>query len=725
MRARKQFTDDVIVGMLKQLGAIGDMVGAGSATELGLTKLYTGTGSNTDGTITQKAITEALNGKLSSIATTLDGQLKFKDSEGKSGIGIYTGDGSNVILGYNNTLTSGTILGTAKTETVVRSSGANDLYHMAGSTKYKILDSGNTVNATQTVGGLMSPTDKKKLDGIAEGANAYSHPESGVTAGTYRSVTVDKYGHITSGSNPTLGIADGGTGATTAKGAEYNILGDMPESTASITDNAIIVFKKTSPTATSGVTVYKKASLFWDYIKGKSDATYLALAGGTMTGNLVLPTGSSASTADGLVFGSNVARIASNNSGGLGFYSADAIYLRPGDGEVSSNYGLKLSTTDLSPSSTNSVTLGTSSLKWKNVYATTFTGALSGNASTASAMKSVQITSNTDLNTCQTVGSEYYCSANATALTLTNCPTDNAFHMRVGKHAGIYQELTEYMCANPKKYFRNFYNSTWGSWYRIYTSADKPTLSDLGVTATTTELNYVDGVTSAIQTQLDNKALKDHTHSYAGSASAGGSATSAVKLDTESAGDANTPVYFSGGKPVACTSLDLNTSGNAGTATTWATARIVNGMSINGSANRINYGVCSVSSATKAKTVAVTGFSLINGAEVTVKFSYVNTASAPTLNVNSTGAKPIYYKGAVIPTDYIVANGTYTFRYNGTQWEVVGDIGIEALKKSVADGKELLADAISEWEQADSSMSFPQREIQKDPPFTGRKHQFP
>lgn len=40
---------------------------------------------------------------------------------------------------------------------------------------------------------------------------------------------------------------------------------------------------------------------------------------------------------------------------------------------------------------------------------------------------------------------------------------------------------------------------------------------------------------------------------YAGSASAGGSATSAVKLDTAAAGSATQPVYFSGGKPVACT----------------------------------------------------------------------------------------------------------------------------------------------------------------------------
>lgn len=44
-------------------------------------------------------------------------------------------------------------------------------------------------------------------------------------------------------------------------------------------------------------------------------------------------------------------------------------------------------------------------------------------------------------------------------------------------------------------------------------------------------------------------AAASHTHNYAGSGSAGGSATSAVKLDS-SAGSNTQPVYFSGGKPV-------------------------------------------------------------------------------------------------------------------------------------------------------------------------------
>ena len=115
-------------------------------------------------------------------------------------------------------------------------------------------------------------------------------------------------------------------------------------------------------------------------------------------------------------------------------------------------------------------------------------------------------------------------------------------------------------------------------------------------------------------------------------------------------------------------------SGNAGSATKWATARNINGMSVNGEANRFNYGSCYTAARTAAKTVSCTGFSLATGSEITVKFTVTNTASNPTLNVNSTGAKSIYYRGSAISAGYLAANRTYTFRYNGTQYDLVGDI---------------------------------------------------
>ena len=89
------------------------------------------------------------------------------------------------------------------------------------------------------------------------------------------------------------------------------------------------------------------------------------------------------------------------------------------------------------------------------------------------------------------------------------------------------------------------------------------------------------------------------------------------------------------------------------------------------------YGSCSTAAATAAKTVAVTGFKLYTGAEVDVKFTVTNTAANPTLNVNSTGAKAIYYRGAAISAGYLAANRTYKFVYNGTQYELVGDLNTD------------------------------------------------
>ena len=51
-------------------------------------------------------------------------------------------------------------------------------------------------NATTTVSGLMSPSDKAKLDGISSGANKYTHPSyAAKDSGLYK-VTVDSTGHV-------------------------------------------------------------------------------------------------------------------------------------------------------------------------------------------------------------------------------------------------------------------------------------------------------------------------------------------------------------------------------------------------------------------------------------------------------------------------------------------------------------------------------------------------
>ena len=64
-------------------------------------------------------------------------------------------------------------------------------------------------------------------------------------------------------------------------------------------------------------------------------------------------------------------------------------------------------------------------------------------------------------------------------------------------------------------------------------------------------------------------ALKSHTHNYAGSSSAGGSANSAVKLGSN-AGSTSVPAYFTGGKPTACGGKVVPT--NCETITDWNAA---------------------------------------------------------------------------------------------------------------------------------------------------------
>lgn len=79
--------------------------------------------------------------------------------------------------------------------------------------------------------------------------------------------------------------------------------------------------------------------------------------------------------------------------------------------------------------------------------------------------------------------------------------------------------------------------------------------NNLTSTATDQSLSAAQG--KVLKDLVDGKAAASHTHNYAGATSSGGSANSAVKLDTSTAGSPTKPVYFSGGKPIAC-SYTLN-----------------------------------------------------------------------------------------------------------------------------------------------------------------------
>ena len=84
----------------------------------------------------------------------------------------------------------------------------------------------------------------------------------------------------------------------------------------------------------------------------------------------------------------------------------------------------------------------------------------------------------------------------------------------------------------------------------------------------------------------------------------------------------------------------------------------------------IGYGTCSTAESTAAKVATLSGYSLVTNGIVSVKFSY-NVPASATLNINSKGAKAIYYRGAAITANIIRSGDIATFIYNGSQYHLI------------------------------------------------------
>lgn len=89
-----------------------------------------------------------------------------------------------------------------------------------------------------------------------------------------------------------------------------------------------------------------------------------------------------------------------------------------------------------------------------------------GTANYADYLNVNNIAADTDLNTITTPG-YYYCPMSSTVATFKNSPTTMSFFMEVGKHAGTYQRLVEYVTSTPRTFERNLYSGTWGTWKNI------------------------------------------------------------------------------------------------------------------------------------------------------------------------------------------------------------------------------------------------------------------
>ena len=168
-------------------------------------------------------------------------------------------------------------------------------------------------------------------------------------------------------------------------------------------------------------------------------------------------------------------------------------------------------------------------------------------------------------------------------------------------------------------------------------------------------------------------------------------------------------VYYSGSTYVC----KAQTTGHAPTDTTYWQIMAQGTQSAQIAGNY--YGTCDTASATANKVVTVPAsenFVLQVGDIVGVRFTYDNTANNPTINVNNSGAKPIYYNKSAVSTGTLWAGGEADrdtlFMYDGTNWVWIAhdvDLNTDALAdltdtniSSPSDGQILKYDsANSKW----------------------------
>ena len=193
------------------------------------------------------------------------------------------------------------------------------------------------------------------------------------------------------------------------------------------------------------------------------------------------------------------------------------------------------------------------------------------------------------------------------------------------------------------------------------------TLGSFGITATAAELNYCDGVTSNIQTQLNAKAASSHTHSYL--PLSGGTMTGNITYSSKgncyigsgdkdaasSVGGALGNLVISSWQGVSFTTSCTGTyagktavgincrtgqvyaagftgplAGNSSTSTKLATARTINGTGFDGSANitTVNWGTA------RTLTIGSTGKSVNGSGNVSWSLSEIGAAAASHTHTN-------------------------------------------------------------------------------------------
>ena len=120
-------------------------------------------------------------------------------------------------------------------------------------------------------------------------------------------------------------------------------------------------------------------------------------------------------------------------------------------------------------------------------------------------------------------------------------------------------------------------------------------------------------------------------------------------------------------------SLYLGINDNAASATKLQTARTIDGVSFDGTANVQHYAVSASAVDAAEKAIDLTGFTKAVGAFVIITFSNGNSAANPTLNISETGAATIINAGQALGN--VAAGTTLMLVFDGVNYQVVGGVG--------------------------------------------------
>lgn len=356
--------------------------------------------------------------------------------------------------------------------------------------------------ATQSAAGFMSAADKKKLDGIAEGANKYSLPTatSNVLGGVKTGANITNNSGVLSvtAANVTnaLGYTPPKQDTNTWRGVQNNLTSDATDQSLSAAQGKVLkgLVDGKAPSGHTHDDRYYTESEIDSKLSGKANNhshPYLPLAGGTMSGTITFAAIGDKGTSAGLAF--------SGSTDGAGIYYQTTA----GD---QGNLVLNLTDDD------NCYLQIAKNGAFKSYFSPdgVFHGSVAGNASSASSVAWSNVTGKP--STFTPAGHTHTKSQITDFPALGTAAAKNVRTLTARGSSGWKNTATDQQYVPDMSFIANWNGSYDGTGSNLVYCC----MGAFGTIVTKNTSDY---------------AVAGHTHNYAGSSSAGGAATSANKVN--------------------------------------------------------------------------------------------------------------------------------------------------------------------------------------------------